>query len=39
MMTLRSMLTVLLPHSIPMVHAWIIHGLESRMYSRSIVIA
>ena len=35
----RSMLTVLLPHSVHMVHSWVMYGLENRMHSRSIVIA
>ena len=39
MMMSRSMLTALLPHGVHMVYVWITHGLQSRMHSRSVVIA
>jgi len=38
-MTSRSMLTVLLPHSVYMVHSWMTHGLYGRMHSKSVVVA
>ena len=37
--TSRSMLTALLPHSVYMVYSQTTHGLQGRMHSRSVVIA
>ena len=31
------MLTILLLHSVHMVHSWMIYGLEGRMHSRSVL--
>ena len=39
MITSRSILTALLPHSVYMVHSWMTHGLQGRLHSRSTVVA